>query len=160
AVVQQLPGEDAFVGRHIVGRLARDALARRGLEPAWERRDNGGGHFVLDREDVLELPVVALRPDVTIGFRVDQPHRSPPPVADLAHAAFAHVLAAKLARDLGTSTALPLYLNAELREMTNRCRKRDSSVRMSSVRPSAKNSCSASPLMLVKGSTTIEGPSA
>ena len=41
--------------------------------------------------------------------------------------------------------------------MTRRSRKRDSSVMMSSVRPSTKNSCSGSPLMLTKGSTTSDG---
>ena len=57
----------------------------------------------------------------------------------------------------GTRTGLPLWTKAELREITSRSRKRDSSVMMSSVRPSAKNSCSGSPLMLANGSTAIEG---
>jgi hypothetical protein len=50
-----------------------------------------------------------------------------------------------------------LWTNAELREITSRSRKRDSSVMMSSVRPSAKNSCSGSPLMLANGRTAIDG---
>ena len=41
--------------------------------------------------------------------------------------------------------------------MTNNSRNRDSSVMMSSVMPSLKYSCSGSPLILVKGSTAIEG---
>src|SRR3979411_2004325 len=41
--------------------------------------------------------------------------------------------------------------------MTSRSRKRDSSVMMSSVRPSAKNSCSGSPLMLTSGRTAMDG---
>src|SRR5207244_4057020 len=41
--------------------------------------------------------------------------------------------------------------------MTSRSWKRDSSVMMSSVRPSAKNSCSGSPLMLTSGSTAMDG---
>jgi hypothetical protein len=53
-----------------------------------------------------------------------------------------------------------LNLKVELREITNSSRKRDSWVRMSSVMPSAKNSCSGSPLMLTKGSTAIDGLSA
>jgi len=56
-----------------------------------------------------------------------------------------------------TSTACPLNLNEVLRDMTNNSRKRERSVRMSSVRPSAKNSCSAAPLMLTNGSTMIDG---
>ncbi len=59
-----------------------------------------------------------------------------------------------------TSTARPLNLNEELREITNSSRNRDSSVMMSSVMPSAKNSCSGSPLMLLNGSTAIDGLSA
>jgi hypothetical protein len=54
-------------------------------------------------------------------------------------------------------TALPLHTKAELREMTNRSRKRESAVIMSSVRSSAKNSCSGSPLMLTNASTAIDG---
>lgn len=56
-----------------------------------------------------------------------------------------------------TFTALPLCTKAELREMTRGSRKRDSSVMMSSVRPSAKNSCSGSPLILTSGSTAMDG---
>src|ERR1700731_1498563 len=56
-----------------------------------------------------------------------------------------------------TFTALPLCTKVELREMTSRSWKRDSSVMISSVRPSAKNSCSGSPLMLTSGSTAIDG---
>ena len=41
--------------------------------------------------------------------------------------------------------------------MTNSERKRLSSVMMSSVMPSEKYSCSGSPLILVKGSTAIDG---
>ena len=41
--------------------------------------------------------------------------------------------------------------------MTNSERERDSSVMMSSVMPSEKYCCSGSPLMLVKGSTAIDG---
>src|SRR5216683_8306756 len=41
--------------------------------------------------------------------------------------------------------------------MTKRSRKRARSVMMSSVRPSARRSCLASPLKLVKGSTAIDG---
>ena len=58
-----------------------------------------------------------------------------------------------------TSTDLPLYVNAELRAMTDRPEIFERSVMRSSVMPSEKYSCSGSPLMLVKGSTTIDGRS-
>ena len=48
-------------------------------------------------------------------------------------------------------------MKLELRAITKQSRKRDSSVMMSSVMPSAKYSCSGSPLMLVNGSTAIDG---
>src|SRR5215471_10593321 len=55
------------------------------------------------------------------------------------------------------STALPLYVKLELRAITNSDLKRDSAVMMSSTMPSAKYSCSGSPLMFWKGRTAIEG---
>ena len=55
------------------------------------------------------------------------------------------------------SRAPPRYWNDELRAITNRVRKRDNSVMMSSVMPSLKYCCSGWPLMLVNGSTAIEG---
>src|SRR5258708_22905841 len=55
------------------------------------------------------------------------------------------------------STVLPLYVNDEFRAITNNDFKRDKAVMMSSAIPSAKYSCSGSPLMLVNGSTAIEG---
>jgi len=45
----------------------------------------------------------------------------------------------------------------ELRAMTNSQRMRDSAVMISSTMPSAKYSCSGSPLILAKGSTAIDG---
>ena len=65
---------------------------------------------------------------------------------------------AELLRDLlHLRPPCPCNLNEELREITNSSRKRDSSVMMSSVMPSAKNSCSGSPLMLSNGRTAIDG---
>ena len=54
-------------------------------------------------------------------------------------------------------TFLPLKVNEELRAMTKSCGSFDRAVMMSSEIPSAKYSCSASPLMLAKGSTAIDG---
>src|SRR6266403_3471527 len=55
------------------------------------------------------------------------------------------------------STVLPLYVNDEFRAITNKDFNRDKEVMMSSAIPSAKYSCSGLPLMLVNGSTAIEG---
>ena len=71
---------------------------RRGLDPSAQRRHDGRGHLVLDREDVLELAVVALGPDVGIGFRVDQLHGDAHATGGFANAPFHHVIDPELAR--------------------------------------------------------------
>ena len=48
-------------------------------------------------------------------------------------------------------------MNVELRAITNSCRKRDRAVMISSTIPSAKYSCSGSPLIFSNGSTAIDG---
>ena len=54
-----------------------------------------------------------------------------------------------------TSTVWPLYVNLELRAATKSHRMRLSAVMISSTIPSAKYSCSGSPLILTKGSIAI-----
>ena len=54
------------------------------------------------------------------------------------------------------STFLPLKVNDELRAITMSCESFDSAVMMSSEMPSAKYSCSGSPLMLANGRTAID----
>src|SRR6516164_392263 len=56
-----------------------------------------------------------------------------------------------------TSTALPLKVKLELRAITNSHLKRESTVMISSTIPSAKYSCSGSPLRFANGITAIEG---
>jgi hypothetical protein len=55
-----------------------------------------------------------------------------------------------------TWTAFPLKVKDELRAMTKSCESFDSAVMMSSEMPSAKYSCSGSPLMLTNGRTAID----
>jgi hypothetical protein len=92
AVMQHLGGEHAFVGRHVVGGLADGALLGHRLQPAGQRRNDRGRDLVLDGEDVLELAVVALRPDVPVGLGVDELDGDAHPVARLAHAALRDIL--------------------------------------------------------------------
>ena len=56
-----------------------------------------------------------------------------------------------------TSTARPLYVNDELRAITNSHLNLERAVMMSSTIPSAKYSCSGSPLMFVNGNTAMDG---
>ena len=108
AVVQHLGGQHAFIGRHVVGRLALRAVVRGGLDAAGKRRDDRAGHLVLDGEDILKLAVVAFGPDMPVGFRIDQLHGDADAIADLAHAALEHVFDAEFACDLAArSPACP-----------------------------------------------------
>ena len=99
-MVQHLAGEHVFVGRHVLGPLALGALVRRRLDAAAQRRDDRRRHLVLDRENVLELAVVALGPDMRLGLAVDQLHGDAHAVAGLAHASLDHVVDAEFARDV------------------------------------------------------------
>ncbi|MHB8528134.1 MAG: hypothetical protein ACYC8V_01305 [Caulobacteraceae bacterium] len=54
-----------------------------------------------------------------------------------------------------TPTLLPLKVKAVLRDTTERAETFDRSVMMSSLMPSEKYACSASPLMLANGSTQM-----
>ena len=98
--MQNLGRQHAFVGGHVVGRLALGTAVRGGVDTPRQRRDDGRGHFVLDGEDVIELAVVALGPDVRVGFGVDQLHGDADAIARLAHAALDDILHLELARDL------------------------------------------------------------
>ena len=81
----------------------------RGVELRFDGGDNALGDLVLDGEDVGEVAVVALCPDVVAGRRVDKLRGDAQALAGLAHAAFEHVAHAELARrPARTSTRLPL----------------------------------------------------
>jgi hypothetical protein len=56
-----------------------------------------------------------------------------------------------------TWTFFPLKAKEELRAMTKSCDSFDKAVMISSEIPSAKYSCSMSPLILAKGNTAMEG---
>ena len=80
-----------------------------GSSLSFSARDDGLRDLVLQGEDVGQVAVVAVGPDVVAGRAVDQLGGDPHPAAGLAHAAFEHVADAELARHLGqTSTDLAL----------------------------------------------------
>jgi hypothetical protein len=49
------------------------------------------GDFVLDREDLIDITIVAFRPDVIACLRVNKLRGNANPVATSAHTAFDHV---------------------------------------------------------------------
>ena len=112
--------------------------------------DDAVGDLVLYRENIFERAVVAVCPDMVAGGRVDQLRGNAHAIAGLAHAAFEHVAHAELAADL---PHVDVALVGEGRvagddEQPARIGQR---VMMSSAMPSAKNSCSVSPLMFWNG---------
>ena len=109
-----------------------------------------GGDLVLHREYVGEVAVVAFGPEMAASRRLDpELRRHPHAVARLAlHFEPADETHAERAgRPAFTSTARPLKGEARAAgEITNNARDLDSRVIMSSAMPSAKYSCSVSPL--------------
>src|SRR3979490_383405 len=88
SMVQHHASQQAFVGGHILGRLAPYPLASIGIKASRKDGNDAGCFFVLDGENIIELPVVVLRPEMATRLAVDQLHGDPDAVADLAHTAF------------------------------------------------------------------------
>ena len=65
-----------------------------------DRRDYTFGNLVLDCEDVVEIAVIALGPQMIASRSVDKLSRNPKAVAALSDRAFEHVADAKLASHL------------------------------------------------------------
>jgi len=83
-----------------VGRLARGAVALFGIKVRLDRGDDALGNVVLHREDVMQVAIVFLGPDMLAGFRVDELSGDADLLARRAHAAFEHVAHTEIARDL------------------------------------------------------------
>src|SRR5215468_73126 len=77
------------------------------FQPLRDRLSN----FVLDLEDVGELPIVSLRPEVKPRLRIDELHGDPQPISRAPHAALQNRRHAKSLCNLGD--ARPLVLERE-----------------------------------------------
>lgn len=99
-MMQDLAGEQMFVGRHVAGCSALGPDEPRGLDPAEEGRGDRRCDFILDSENVFDLPVVALGPDVGFGLAVDELDGHSDPVHRLAHAALDNVVDSEFTGDL------------------------------------------------------------
>ena len=97
--MKQLASQHALIGREVVWRFSLRPIACRGLDASRQSGDDRGRHVVLDREDVLEPPVIALGPEVTVGVGIDQLHRDSNSVTGATDAALEHKLHAKLSRN-------------------------------------------------------------
>ena len=87
----------------------------------------------------------------------DQLACDPDAIAGPSDAAFENVANAQLAADLSHVNCATLVGEAGLRAMTNNPPTRERAVMISSTIPSAKYSCSGSPLMFVNGRTATDG---
>ena len=110
-MMQNFPGQHVFVCGHVGGSLALNAIVPGGLNATEQGRDNGRGNLVLNCENIVELSIVALGPDVCLCLAVNELNRHSDAVTHFAHAAFHHIVHAKFARD-----ALRLHCFALVRE--------------------------------------------
>ena len=85
-----------------------DRLLFLGQELELQGRHDCLGNLILDGEDIGEVAVVAVGPDMVAGLAVDQLGVDPHPVAGLADAAFEHMGDIELARDLADIESLAL----------------------------------------------------
>src|SRR5262245_17318635 len=87
-VVVRLPGR---------GRLVQCTIDLCLVHMSSEDRGNRAGQLILDREDVLELTVVALGPAMGAGYGIDELHGDANPITAAANAALQDVAHSELA---------------------------------------------------------------
>ena len=92
--------QEQVVGLEVVGVAALDARALARGQVDLQRGDDGARDLVLEVEDVLEVAIVALRPEVKAGRGVDQLRIDPDPVRRAPDAAFEHVADPQVVGDL------------------------------------------------------------
>ena len=85
-----------FPGAEILGGLAPRPLTFAAREMRFDSGDDGVGDFILYRENVLQIAIVALGPKMFVVHRIDQLRRYAYPVAAAPHAALDHVAHAEL----------------------------------------------------------------
>ena len=139
----------------VFGRGPLDGLFSPSLSTT-QRAHDVAGNLVLDGEDVLELPVMAARPQAVAVGRADELGRDAQPVARLADAAFEHRPDTELPPDVA-DVAL-LALEGERRRARRDAERLDLRQRVDDVFGDAvaELSFSASVLMLTKGRTAID----
>ena len=95
-----LAAEHEIPGIHPLGGLAPRPQRLRAHHAGLDRPDHPPDDLVLQREQILELAIVAVGPEMMAGVRLDQLGRDAHPVARAPRAALDHVADAELAPDL------------------------------------------------------------
>jgi Tetratricopeptide repeat len=90
----------AFPRIKAVRRLACRTLALVAFDCRQDRGRDAHGDLVLHCKNIRQVAVVALRPQMPASRCLDQLHRDPHPIADLAHTAFEDIAHAEVAADL------------------------------------------------------------
>ena len=91
--------QQVVVGREIFRMLARGDLRTRVFHLSVQRRDDRADDLVLHGENIVERAIVALRPEVIAGCRVDELGRDPDARAGPPHAAFEDIADTELPTD-------------------------------------------------------------
>ena len=92
--------QKVVVGIEAFGRLALGPFDLGLLELRRDGADHARRHLVLQIEDVRQVAIEAVRPEMRAGRGIDELAGDAHPAARLAHAAFEHVADAELAPDL------------------------------------------------------------
>ena len=100
--------QEELVGLGAARAALPDRLFLAGQQLQLHRGDDRLRNLVLQREDVVEVAVVALRPQVAAGRAVDQLRGDAHALAGLAHAALEHVADPELPRELPDVDVLAL----------------------------------------------------
>ena len=143
------------IGLRIVSSARRQSPSSRRAEGELQLIDDGVGQFFLDGEDIGEVAIVAVGPEMVAVCRIDQLPGNANAAVRHADAALKHVADAEFLRELLHLDRAALVGKGGVARNDLEARYLERSVMMSSVIPSEKYSWSGSPLMLVKGRTAM-----
>ena len=140
--------------RAFSARSARRASAASKLRPkrVREARDD----LVLHIEEIGDRLIEALGPEVVAGLGVDKLHVDAHPIAAALHATLQNIAHIQVAADLLNIDRFAFEREGRIARDYRRPPMRERSVVRLSVTPSTKYSCSGSPPIFAKGSTTID----
>src|ERR1700722_8182330 len=92
--------QEAVESLHIVGLLGHQTMALALCEIERKRAHDLPGHVILYGENVSQIPVETLRPEMAVIGCVDELSRDPDALVDFTHAALQHIAGAESLADL------------------------------------------------------------